>query len=371
MRPTLRIIDSGVVEGRLNIALGQALVESHQAGAVPDTLRFLRFPPTALIGRHQALEQEIDLDYCREHDIGVVRRITGGGAIYLDPGQLGWELAVQRSTLKIASLAEVAREICLAVASGISRLGVGASYRPRNDIEVEGRKISGTGGFFDGDTLFYQGTVLVDMNPQHMVSALRVPQAKLAKRKLDSAAQRVVTLRELLGDNTPGLPQIQEALTAALSERLGLKCKPGRFSQAEQERAQELWQEEIGRDEFVTEIEEPPAARGDLSGEHQAPGGKIKSFIRLEGPAQNRIRAMLITGDFFVAPPRVIYDLESRLRGVYLDQLDEAVRAFFQSAPIEMLSITVDDVMASINNALRSERADVPEGHDGSREIQA
>ena len=63
MESSLRIIDSGVVEGRLNIALGQAIVEAHQAGEVGDTLRFLRFPPTALVGRHQALAQEINLDY--------------------------------------------------------------------------------------------------------------------------------------------------------------------------------------------------------------------------------------------------------------------------------------------------------------------
>ena len=53
----LRVIDSGVIEGRLNIAIGQAIIELHREGAVPDTLRFLRFPPTALVGRHQALGQ--------------------------------------------------------------------------------------------------------------------------------------------------------------------------------------------------------------------------------------------------------------------------------------------------------------------------
>ncbi len=69
----LRVIDSGVIEARLNIAIGQAIVEAHQAKGVPDTLRFLRFPPTALIGRHQALAQEVDLDYCHDHNIGVAR----------------------------------------------------------------------------------------------------------------------------------------------------------------------------------------------------------------------------------------------------------------------------------------------------------
>jgi len=357
MSQVFRVIDSGVIEGRLNIAIGQAMVDAHQAGAVPDTLRFLRFPPTALVGRHQALAQEVDLDYCRENDIGVVRRITGGGAIFLDPGQLGWELAFGRSTLGITSLADLAREICEAVADGISRLGVEASYRPRNDIEVGGRKISGTGGFFDGDTLFYQGTVLVDMNPQLMVSALRVPKAKLEKRNLDSAEQRVVTLRELLGDDTPGLPQIQDALVAAFSERFGLQMTPAELSAAEYEKAQHLWREEIGQDEFVSEIEEPPAARGDLAGRHQSPGGTISTYIRLEGPAQNRIRAALITGDFFITPPRVIYDLEASLRGVYIEQLDAAVRDFFQEAQVEVLSVSAEDFIASINNALSGDRA--------------
>jgi lipoate-protein ligase A len=347
-----RVIDSGVVEGRLNIAMGQAIVEFHQAGKVANTLRFLRFPPTALVGRHQALAQEVDLDFCRENDIGVVRRITGGGAIFLDPGQLGWELAFSRASLKGASLADLAREICEAVATGISRLGVTARYRPRNDIEVEGRKISGTGGFFDGDTLFYQGTVLVDMNPQLMVSALRVPQAKLAKRQLDSAEQRVVTLRELLGEQTPGLPQIQEALSQSFSERFGLPMIAGELSEPEQERAQEIWRDEIGTDEFVSEIEEPPSARGDLLGQHQSPGGNIKAYIRLEGPAQNRIRAALITGDFFIAPPRIIYDLEASLRGVYTEQLDAAVREFFSKAEVGMLTVTADDFIAAINDAL-------------------
>jgi lipoate-protein ligase A len=349
---TLRVIDSGVIEGRRNIAIGQAIVEFHQGGKVSDTLRFLRFPPTALVGRHQALGQEINLDFCRENDIGVVRRITGGGAIFLDPGQLGWELAIKRSTLGINYLADVARVICETAADGISSLGVKASFRPRNDIEVDGRKISGTGGFFDGDTLFFQGTVLVDMNPQLMVSALQVPKAKLAKRALDSAEQRVVTLRDLLGDETPGLDKIQASLAAAFSRRFGLEIAPGELNELEVSLAERLFREEIGTDEFINEIEEPPAARGDLTGRHTGPGGAITSYLRLEGPSQNRVRAVLITGDFFVTPPRLIYDLESSLRGVYVRDLGDAIRKFFDEAAVDMLSVSPQDFVLSLENAL-------------------
>ena len=348
----LRIIDTGVIEGRLNIAIGQAIVEARQAGLVPDTLRFLRFPPTALVGRHQALGQEIDLEYCAAQGIGVARRITGGGAIFMEPGLLGWELALDRKTLGAPSLPELTRTICEAAADGISRLGVPARYRPRNDIEVDGRKISGTGGFFDGDTLFFQGTVLVDMDPRVMMSALRVPQAKLARRSLDSAEQRVVTLRELLGADTPELPVVQQALAGAFAERFGLAASAAELSAVELAEAQDLYRDEIGTDAFVTEIEEPPAARGDLAGRQASPGGTITAYLRLEGPAQNRVRAALVTGDFFVTPPRVIYDLESRLRGVYLDELPAVVREFFSQAGVEVLSVSPNDFIAAFEDAL-------------------
>lgn len=352
MSHLFRVLDTGVLEGRLNIAIGQAIVEARQAEKVPDTLRFLRFPPTVLVGRHQALGQEINLDYCHKNRIGVARRITGGGAIFMEPGLLGWELAFHRETLGARSLPELTRQICEAAADGISRLGVSARFRPRNDIEVDGRKISGTGGFFDGNTLFYQGTVLVDMNPQVMVSALRVPQAKLEKRKLDSAEQRIVTLKELLGDETPGLEQIQVALGNAFADHFDLEMKHDDLTNEERSQAERLLHEEIGTEDFIGGIEEPPAARGDLCGRHTSPGGAITSYLRLEGPAQNRVRAALITGDFFVTPPRVIYDLESRLRGVYLDDLPGVVRAFFQEAGVEVLSVSPDDFVASLENAL-------------------
>jgi lipoate-protein ligase A len=354
MNSPLRIIDTGVMEGRLNIALGQALVEAHQAGTAPDTLRFLRFPPTVLVGRHQALGQEVDLDYCHANGIGTARRITGGGAIFLDPGQLGWEIVINRKTLGMASLAEVTRTICAAAAAGLSTLGIDAAYRPRNDIEVSGRKISGTGGFFDGDSLFFQGTVLVDMNPQVMISALRVPRAKLEKRSLGSAAQRVVTLRELLGEATPSLATIQQALAQAFAKRFGLALVAADLTEAEQQRGQQLYREEIGTADFVNEIDQPGQAPGVLQGEHTGAGGTIRSYLRLDGPAHQTVREVLITGDFFVTPPRVVYDLEASLRRVYVTDLGAATRRFFASAGVDVLSATPEDFIQSLENALAS-----------------
>jgi lipoate-protein ligase A len=192
----------------------------------------------------------------------------------------------------------------------------------------------------------------VDMEPRVMMSALRVPQAKLAKRKLDSVEQRVVTLRELLGEQAPQLMVVQQALAGAFAERFGLEAVVAELSQAELEHADRLYREEIGTEAFVNGIDEPPAARGDLAGRQVCPGGTITAYLRLEGPAQNRVRAALVTGDFFVTPPRVIYDLESRLRGVYLDDLPGVVREFFARAEVEVLSVSPDDFIAAFEDAL-------------------
>jgi lipoate-protein ligase A len=347
-----RIIDTGVREGRSNIAFDAALIDLRQANAVPDTIRFMRFPPTALIGRHQDLSREINLAYCEQDGIGTVRRITGGGAIYLDEGQLGWELVFHRSSLGIAALPDLAREICNAAAAGLSELGVNAKFRPRNDIEVDGRKISGTGGFFDGDILIYQGTVLVDMNAGQMVRALNVPEQKFAKHDLDSAAQRVVTLKELLGDEIPDLETIKAALVTAFERHFGISATPGAISEQEEALAQQYFDDEIGTDEFVAEIDNPGADSSVLSGTHTGAGGTINAFAKLEGPTRQILQRVLLTGDFFVTPPRVVFDLEAHLQGSRVTELAERVRQFFDSTDIGMLSVTADDFLEAIEAAI-------------------
>jgi lipoate---protein ligase len=353
MSKQFRVIDTGIREGRRQIAFDQAMIDARKAGTIPDSIRFLRFPPTALIGRHQALSQEVRLEHCRRRGVGVARRITGGGAIYFDEGQLGWELVFNRSTLGIASLADLACEICEAAAAGLSKLGVDARYRPRNDIEVAGRKISGTGGFFDDDTLFYQGTVLVDLNPADMLAALNVPEAKLAKRALDSAAQRVVTLRELLG-TAPAIETIQAALLAGFAERLRIEPVRGPITPEEEALAAKYYDEEIGTDAFVAEIDDPGARAGVRTASHTGAGGTVSAHVRVEGPAQDRIREVLITGDFFVTPPRTVLDLEAQLRGVPLSQVGVAVEQFFSDAKVGLLTVSPADFRAAIEAALVS-----------------
>lgn len=337
MSRTFQVIDTGLRECRAQIAFDQALIDAHKAGEIGDTIRFLQFPPSVLVGRHQIISQELNLPACRAAGVGIGRRITGGGALYLDEGQFGWELVFHRQTLALGGLGDVATAICEAAAEGLSRLGIAARFRPRNDIEVDGRKISGTGGFFDGDTIFYQGTVLLDMDASKMAALLNIPAAKLARHQQD-ALQRVVCLRELLGTAMPDTATVRNTLLQGFADRLGITLHADAIPASVEARAQRCFDDEIGRDEFVYEIDDPAHDAEVQSATVDTPGGRISAHLRLEGSLQNRIREVVITGDFFVTPPSTILHLEAALRGVLLDDVRATVNDFFVSNPTGLLS---------------------------------
>ena len=347
-----RVIDTGLRGGRANIAFDQALIETRKDGAVPDTIRFLRFRPSALIGLHQILSHEVKLDYCRSHGIEIGRRITGGGGLYFDEGQIGWELVFDRSAFGVTELADVTRRICEAAALGLTKLGIPARYRPRNDIEVDGRKISGTGGFFDGGLIFYQGTLLIDFDPAMIIACLNVPAGKLAKHDLKSATQRVITMREVLGDELPDLRTIYDALLAGFAEALGITPRWGEITPGEERLADRIFAEEIGTDAFVAMLDAPATDGTLVSASFTGKGGTVRADIRLEGPHRNLIREALISGDFFVTPTRTIFDLEAALRGVEVSNAGATVERFFSLAPIGFLSLGPGDFRQAIEMAL-------------------
>lgn len=355
IRHVIRVIDTGVRDGRRQIAFDQAMIDLHRGGKIVDTVRFLRFEPSALVGRHQSIGHELKLTYCRKNGIGLVRRITGGGAIYLDPGQVGWELIISRKRLPLPTLQDYAKEICEAVANGLSAtFSIDARFRPRNDIEVEGRKLCGTGGFFDGDTLFYQGTVLVDAEPERVLACLNVPEAKLRKRNLDNASSRLITLKHLTGGTAPNIAMVHEAILSGLAERFGVDFFRDNPSAEEEELATKIHDEETGTDEFVFSIDD---LQGDDCGTATlwGPGGTIRAFVRLEGRDRaRRIQSVLLTGDFFVAPPRVVLDLEANLRGVAVDSVGSTIDRYFIATKPELLSLAPGDFKAVVNAALRA-----------------
>ncbi len=350
MSPRWRLLDTGKRPAFENMALDRTLLESCQAGA-PNTLRFLRFEPSALIGFHQSASQELDLDYCREQGIAVSRRITGGGALYCDQGQIGWELYVNRRTFATADMLAIAREVCGMVVAGLQSLGVDAAFRPRNDIEVQGRKIGGTGGAFDGDALLYQGTVLIDFDVERMLRVLRIPQEKLSDKAIASARERITTLKTVLG-TAPAVDVLQAALVRGFADGFGVSFEDGALS-ADEWRLLDLYKEEMGKDEWVFETDRPQLEMASASALRKTSGGLVRVMLKVD-TARERLKQAFITGDFFINPRRAVVDLEAALRDVAVEDINGIVAAFFAERRIEMLMLTPADIIAVMHDALGS-----------------
>jgi lipoate-protein ligase A len=183
----------------------------HDRGKIPDTLRFHRYPPCVLLGRSQHPERAADVGYCARAGIDLARRVTGGGAVYMSPGMLAWDVVIDRKGLG-GSLGLAAQQLCEGIAEGLCLLGCRARFRPPNDIEIGGRKVSGSSGYAEGRSIALQGTVLIGDEAAEMARALRSPEALLR--------ERTTCLSEAVGE-LPSLERIQAAIGQGLSARIG------------------------------------------------------------------------------------------------------------------------------------------------------
>ena len=355
MASVWRVLDTGLRSAAENIALNRALLEARQADESPNTLRFLRFTPCALIGFHQSPEQELNLDYCREHGVAVQRRITGGGAIYFDETQIGWELYLHKRDLGTTDMQAISRRICEAAARGISTFGLNAQFRPRNDIEVEGRKISGTGGAFDGDALMYQGTLLIRFDVEKMLRVLRIPAEKLSDKAIASARERVANLADLLG-HVPERDVVQASLIQSFAAEFGVHFERGDLSVAEESRYR-VALAEIDSDGWVHMLDRPQSHLPLVEAVQKFPGGMIRVGIAYER-TRDRIRQIIFSGDFFVQPKRAIADLEARLRDTDAARLESNIACFFRERAVDMQGLSPENLGQVAQAALQQARAE-------------
>jgi lipoate-protein ligase A len=348
-KQTWRLLDTGIQPAANNIALNRALLEARQTNQAPNTLRFLGFEPCALLGFHQSAAQELNLEYCAEHDIEIQRRITGGGAIYFDLTQIGWELYLDKQTLGTADMTAISSRICTAVAKGISTLGVDAKFRPRNDIEVDGRKISGTGGAFDGDALMYQGTLLISFDVEKMLRILNIPAEKLSDKAIMSARERVTNLETLLG-YVPERAIVMTALQQAVGNEFEVEFVAGELNAVEQILYDEAIKE-INHPDWIGMIDLPESDRPTLTASQKFAAGMLQVNIAYDQVKQ-RIKQVWFSGDVFISPRRTLVDLEAALRDSHIDNVDTIVLSFFNQRHVDMLTLTPENILGLIKMAI-------------------
>lgn len=349
-----RLLDTGARSAAENMALDETLLELKAGKRIPHTLRFLQFSnPAVLIGHHQSVEEEIRLDYCRTKGIEINRRLTGGGALYWGKQELGWEIYISKTDPRIPSKIEhLYRRMGEVSALGLRHLGVRAHFRPRNDIEVRGHKISGTGGTELSGAILFQGTILVDFDVDEMLRALRIPTEKLQDKEIESVKERVTCLKWELG-YAPPLLQIKASLAKAFGEAFGVAFdpKPLTFEEENLLRAKLPY---FSSSEYIFKVREALPRRKTLTSILKAPGGLIRISIAIDTKTQV-INQILITGDFFASPKRAIFDLESLLKNSKAthSNIERIIKSFFAKKKPQIPGIKEGHLIQAIEEAVQ------------------
>ncbi len=361
---TWRLLDMGSLSAAENMALDEALLELKAQDKIPHTLRFLQFSsPTVLVGHHQSVEEEVRLNYCRKKGIEINRRLTGGGALYWGKQELGWEIYISKSDPRIPTrIEDLYRRMGEASALGLRHLGVRAHFRPRNDIEIRGRKISGTGGTELSGGILFQGTVLVDFDVDEMLRSLRIPTEKLQDKEIESVKERVTCLRWELGV-TPPLTQIKTSLAKGFEEVFGVTFDPQPLT-FEEENLLRAKLPYFSSPDYIFKVRESLPRRKTFSSILKAPGGLIRVSIAIDTKAQV-INHILITGDFFVYPKRAIFDLESLLKNSKAtpSHIEEIVRSFFSKTKPKIPGVKEDHLIQAMEEAIQKMNL-LPHGFD-------
>jgi lipoyl(octanoyl) transferase len=238
-----RLLKTGGLPGALNMAIDQALLQLHELGQSPPTLRFYQWqPPAVSIGYFQQPE-DINLSHCSALGIDVVRRPTGGRAV-LHQNELTYSLVAGTKEGIPSSLPKAYHQICQGLLAGLRLLGIEAQMGKESltgpppelcflrssisDIVCQGKKFMGNAQMWSGSSLLQHGSLILEAQHETWANLLGINQDLKSVFKADWAS-RTTSLRELLGYSIE-IDRIRTALKDGLSQILGVTFKTGRLS---------------------------------------------------------------------------------------------------------------------------------------------
>jgi lipoate-protein ligase A len=334
-------------------AVGYAMKED-----TPDTI-ILVSPdkPYVCIGYHQDLEREVDLEYCKAHGLPVFRREVGGGAVYLDNGQLFTQWIFHKENVP-ASLEERFKWYVDPLVATYQALGINAVLRPINDVHVNGRKIGGTGAAQIGSAEIVVGSLMYSFDKKTMSQVLKVPSEKMRDKIYESLEAYMTTMTEQLG-YSPDRAQVKDLYMQKVSEALGVEVYEGEWTAEEEAMAADLdarfvseeWLYQKGR------LRQPGVKIHEdvhiVEAAFKAQGGLIRVIARLH---QGRIDDVSISGDFTLMPSFALGALEQSVRGMRAtpETLGTRLQEAYDRLSIQSPGVTPQDFTTAIMNAVAS-----------------
>ncbi|MFC8038190.1 biotin/lipoate A/B protein ligase family protein [Paenarthrobacter sp. NPDC057355] len=246
------VIPPSVLPTQVNVALDEVLTEEVGAGLRNPTLRFWDWEePSVVIGSFQSVKNEVDPEGVARHGITVVRRISGGGAMFMEAGNcITYSLYLPQTLVDGISFADSYAFLDAWVMAALEKLGITAFYVPLNDIATDQGKIGGAaqkrlanGGMLHHVTMSY------DIDADKMVDVLRIGKEKLSDKGTRSAKKRVDPLRRQTGMARSAIIQ---AMQEVFSERYG--AVESRLTEAELEEARKRVDSKFGTGEWLNRV---------------------------------------------------------------------------------------------------------------------
>lgn len=285
----------------LNLALEEYLLR-HTNTDQPLLLFYIN-QPAVIIGRNQNTLEEIDPDFIKANGIHVVRRLSGGGAVFHDLGNLNFSF-ITPSRQDLHNFAKFTEP----VVAVLRQLGVAAELRGKSDIFAEGRKISGNAQYVTQQRMFSHGTLLFDTDIATMLKSLNPRQAVIESRAVQSVRNFVVNIRELLADDMDILAFRQTLLDGIFGG--------GAVATYELDAAAWAGVEKLAAERYRTwEWNYGRSPQFNVRHEKDLPGGKVDVRFQVEN---GRILSCKIYGNFSGRQP--IAELEARLTGLRYDR---------------------------------------------------
>lgn len=258
--------------------------------------------PSIIIGKHQNTVEEINVDYVRENGIHVVRRLSGGGAVYHDLGNLNFSFITKDDGKSFANF----RKFTEPVIDALKSMGVEAELSGRNDILVDGKKISGNAQFSTGGRIFSHGTLMFDVNLDDVSKSLKVKKEKIESKGIKSVRSRVANITDYLSE-----PMTIQTFRQVLLNHIFANQQPiPEYVLTEKDWAKI---EEISNERYRNwdwNFGESPEFNMQLS--QRFPIGSID--IRLNVGEKGIIKQCKIYGDFFGVGD--VADIEQRLKEI-------------------------------------------------------
>lgn len=227
----LRVIDLGLASAVASQAAGYGIADALAAGGEPAMVLADPIEPFLSVGANQDIERTIDLSFCCQAGIRIIRRRLGGGAIYIDRDQLMFHIIVPLGRAPRAA-SRILPTLAAPVIDTCRDLGIAAELRPPGDVAVRGRKIGGAAGAEIDNAIVVGGTLLFDFDTAMMARCLQLPSA----RHYTSLARRLERTMTTIGRELGAPPPraiVKTRLVSNLARSLGAEPRNGDLSAAE------------------------------------------------------------------------------------------------------------------------------------------